>query len=212
MNEPWFYAVCIVGSYLLGSVAVGVLVARAAGLDIRKIGTGNPGAANIWREAGAKFGIAVFLLDIAKGVAVTVPLYALDIPRWVALVAVGAFLLGQFFPIFFKFKGGTGMAAMLGTTAGLMPWGAAAGAPAAIIVMAVTRNTGWSGAVFLFLVMVVGGVVHRDGMALLAIWSGSAAVFIKGALQYRKTPPPQQRPKGPAGGENPQSSKISTGT
>ena len=212
MNEPWFYAVWIVGSYLLGSVVVGVLVVRAVGLDIRKIGTGNPGAANIWREVGAKYGIAVFLLDIAKGVVVTAPLYILDIPRWVALAAVGAFLLGQFFPVFFRFKGGTGMAAMFGTTAGLLPWGVAAGTPAAIAVMAVTRNTGWSGAVFLFLVMVVGGVVHRDGMALLAVWLGSAAVFIKGALQYRKAPPPLQRQKGSAGGENPESSKISTDT
>jgi glycerol-3-phosphate acyltransferase PlsY len=212
LNEPWFYTVWIAGSYLLGSVVMGILIARVAGLDIRKFGTGNPGAANVWRELGAKYGIAVFLLDIAKGAAVTVPLYLLDIPCWVALASTGALLTGQFFPVFFRFKGGTGMAAMIGATAGLLPWGVAAGGPAAIAVIAVTRNTGWAGAVFLFLVMVVGGIVHRDGMALLGVWVGSAAVFIKGALQYRRTPPPEQRPRGPAGGANSESSRISTGT
>ena len=71
MDAIWFYAVWTIGSYLLGSALVGDLVCRAKGIDIRKLGTGNPGTANIWRQVGPKYGIAVFVLDILKGVIVT---------------------------------------------------------------------------------------------------------------------------------------------
>ena len=121
MDASWFYAVWTIGSYLLGSALVGDLVCRAKGIDIRKLGTGNPGTANIWRQVGPKYGIAVFVLDILKGVIVTLPLRLLDIEiEWIA-ISMFCMLCGQFFPIFFKFQGNTGMAALFGTAAGLIP-------------------------------------------------------------------------------------------
>ena len=74
MDSIWFYTVWTIGSYLVGSALVGDLVCRAKGIDIRKLGTGNPGTANIWRQVGPKYGILVFVLDILKGVIVTLPL------------------------------------------------------------------------------------------------------------------------------------------
>ena len=55
-------------AYFLGSTLIGELICRYKGVDIRKLGTGNPGAANIWREVGRKYGLSVFLFDIMKGV------------------------------------------------------------------------------------------------------------------------------------------------
>ncbi|MBM3944232.1 MAG: glycerol-3-phosphate acyltransferase [SAR202 cluster bacterium] len=209
MNEPWFYAVWIVGSYLLGSVMIGVLVPRLAGVDIRKVGTGNPGTANIWREVGAKYALSVFVLDIAKGAAVTVPIYVLDVPRWVAFVSIAALLAGQFWPVFFRFKGGTGMAAVFGTVAGLLPWGAVVGGPLGALFMAKTKNVGWAGGIFLGSSLIVGGILHtvvfetyrgfwdNDYISIIALAFGMAAVFIKNVFQYRGMAPPSERPKGP---------------
>ena len=58
-----------IAAYLLGSLPFAVFVARMAGVDIFEIGTGNPGASNVFRKVGKKHGAAVFTLDIVKGVA-----------------------------------------------------------------------------------------------------------------------------------------------
>ena len=71
MTNILIVAVWTIASYLLGTVSFGDLVARAAGVDIRALGTKNPGAANIYREIGPKYGIAVFALDVAKGAVAT---------------------------------------------------------------------------------------------------------------------------------------------
>src|SRR5215472_15044750 len=67
-------ALLVVLAYLVGSIPFGYLVARARGVDILKMGSGNIGATNVGRVLGRGFGIAVFLLDFAKGA----------VPVWVA--------------------------------------------------------------------------------------------------------------------------------
>ena len=108
VSEPVFYVAWAVGAYLLGSLSIGDLVARAAGVEIRALGTGNPGAANMFREMGPKFGVSVFLLDIAKGAAATVPIYLLGLSTSASLLAVASVLTGHMFPVFWGFRGGTG--------------------------------------------------------------------------------------------------------
>ena len=56
MNDVWFTILWSLGAYLVGSLSVGDLVSRAAGVKIREVGTGNPGAANVWREIGPRYG------------------------------------------------------------------------------------------------------------------------------------------------------------
>ena len=118
MTNILIVAVWTIASYLLGTVSFGDLVARAAGVDIRALGTKNPGAANIYREIGPKYGIAVFALDVVKGAVATAPLLALGLPSWAPLPAALAVVLGHIFPVFEKKSGGTGMATAIGTTAG----------------------------------------------------------------------------------------------
>ena len=185
MNEPWFYAIWIIGAYLLGNVSMGDLVARAAGVDIRSLGTGNPGAANIYREIGLPYAIAVFALDAAKGIAATAPLYVLDLPSWSGLLAMAALFGGHLFPIFWRFQGGTGMAVAMGTTVGLLPLGVPIAALPALLVVRVTGNPGYGGVTFFAVVALAGGVIHRDMVGVLAVLVAGAIILVKARVQYQ---------------------------
>lgn len=128
MNELGFIPVTlipviwIVAAYLLGSIAFGILVSKLFGLpDPRTVGSGNPGATNVLRS-GKKFAAALTLLgDAFKG----------WFPVWLALQsgmlmwvvsAVGlAVFFGHLFPIFYKFKGGKGVATALGVMLAISP-------------------------------------------------------------------------------------------
>ena len=116
----------VLAGYVLGSIPFGLLVARMKGVDIRKHGSGNIGATNVWRVCGWRFGLPVFVLDVVKGVASVLVarwiagLLAVD-PAWPAVGAATACVLGHSFPIWLGFKGGKGVATSLGALAGLMP-------------------------------------------------------------------------------------------
>ncbi len=185
MNETWFYIVWVAFCYLLGSVSNGQLVARAARFDIQSVGTGNPGAANIWREIGPKYGVAVFLLDLGKGVAATLPLLLADVDDWVGIPAVIALMLGQFFPVFFGFKGNTGMATLMGCALGLLPFGGLIAAPIGGGAIWLTGNTGWVGLLIFVVALAAGGVLHESPLGVVAIIAGGATVFVKSLIQYQ---------------------------
>ena len=187
MDSILFYITYLLGSYILGSVLIGELICRAKGIDIRKLGTGNPGTANIWREVGSKYGVAVFVLDVLKGVLVTLPLALLNAELiWIAAAMVCT-LGGQFFPIFFKFRGNTGMAVLFGTSAGLVPFGALIGAPVLISMFIMTKNSGWSGAVFFAVCGISGAFIYADDwqwLGVVYLLLGSVLVFVKQHFQY----------------------------
>lgn len=116
--------------YLLGAVPFGLLVARAFGIeDIRKLGSGNIGATNVWRIAGAKAAIWVFIFDIGKGVlAVLMGKLAINdfeitsISSELFLANCGfAAVVGHMFPVYLKFKGGKGVNTALGVLVTLLP-------------------------------------------------------------------------------------------
>ena len=88
MQELWFYALRCVAAYLLGSLSPGDLMSRAAGMNIRTLGDGNPGTRNIWKELGPRYGAATLALDVATGTAATLLLYLLGFPHWTRLPVV----------------------------------------------------------------------------------------------------------------------------
>ncbi len=173
-----------IASYLLGTVSFGDIVARIAGVDIRAHGTKNPGAANIYREIGPKYGIAVFALDVAKGAIATAPLLLLDLPSWAPFAAALAVVLGHIFPVFGIRSGGTGMATAIGTTAGLAPFGLLAGVPAALLVLAVTRNAGFTGGVLFLATALLAGLVAQNVIGALGVLGVGAVVLGKARIQY----------------------------
>lgn len=106
-------------SYLLGSIPFGLLVARAKGVDLRKVGSGNVGATNVVRTLGKPLGFTVFALDFLKGLVPT--LVGRTESDAVALLFGIAAVLGHVFPVWLKFKGGKGVATSAGFCAGLAP-------------------------------------------------------------------------------------------
>ena len=128
MNELGFVPVTlipvlwIVGAYLLGSISFGILVSKAFGLpDPRTVGSGNPGATNVLRSGKKSAALLTLLGDALKG---WLPVWAAlqtDMLMWVVAAAGIAVFLGHLYPIFFKFKGGKGVATAAGVIFAISP-------------------------------------------------------------------------------------------
>lgn len=111
----------VVASYALGMMPSAIVVARSKGIDITTFGSGNPGASNVGRALGMKWGALVFLLDAAKGaIPVAVALVASDV-RSIAYVVGAAAIVGHIFPVTRGFKGGKGIATGAGVLLPLHP-------------------------------------------------------------------------------------------
>ncbi len=108
----------IIFAYLCGSISSAILVCRLAGLpDPRQNGSGNPGATNVLRIGGKGAAAAVLLFDILKGMLPVWLAYTLAVsPVYLGLTAIAA-CLGHIYPVFFRFKGGKGVATALGAIA-----------------------------------------------------------------------------------------------
>lgn len=110
-------------SYFLGSVPTGYLIAkRVMGIDIRQHGSGNPGAANVYRIVGKWAGISTFLVDACKGfIPVCLARHFCPQDYWVAIACGVIAILGHMWTIYLKFRGGKGVATSAGVFAALLP-------------------------------------------------------------------------------------------
>lgn len=131
-------ALAVVMAYVVGSLPSAHAVAVRSGVDLRRAGSGNVGAANAFRTLGAARAALVAALDIAKGVAAVLLARAVAPDGWVAAAAVAA-IAGQIHPIWLGFRGGKGVATSFGVFTLLSPAGAAAGALTFAAVAASTR-------------------------------------------------------------------------
>jgi len=126
-------------AYVAGSIPFGMLVARARGIDLRQVGSGNIGATNVARAMGKGWAVAVLAADAAKGF---VPVWLgrrLDLPATAVAAAGGAAIVGHMFTLFLRGRGGKGVATSLGVALALSPIAALIGFGAYIVVFAVTR-------------------------------------------------------------------------
>lgn len=124
-------AIFVAASFLSGSIPFSLLVGLAKGVDIRKVGSGNPGATNLGRALGKKWFFVGFLLDMMKGlVPVLVASYFKNtlgqwhapVERtWIVIACVVAAVLGHVFSPWLKFKGGKGVATTFGAMLGVFP-------------------------------------------------------------------------------------------
>jgi glycerol-3-phosphate acyltransferase PlsY len=115
---PYFL---ILFAYLVGSIPIGVLLARLKGKDPRKTGSGNIGATNVMRSAGKVLGILTLIGDVLKGFVPTWIAIQLGMPAFIiALVGLAVFS-GHLFPVFLKFKGGKGVATGAGVYLAISP-------------------------------------------------------------------------------------------
>ena len=113
--------IVIGAAYLIGSIPTGLLLGKAYGIDVRKEGSGNIGATNLYRTVGRKVGIITLIGDCLKGLLpVAVVSYSSLPPGTAAWVGLAAFC-GHVFSVFLKFKGGKGVATALGVFIALAP-------------------------------------------------------------------------------------------
>ncbi|GAB3593848.1 glycerol-3-phosphate 1-O-acyltransferase PlsY [Angustibacter peucedani] len=168
MNDPapWVVAALVVGGYLLGAVNPAAILARARGVDLRAFGSGNPGATNVARVLGRRWGVVVGLLDVAKGAGPALLALALVGRPWAYAVAAAA-VLGHVTSPFLKGRGGKGVATSLGVLLALGWLWLVAVVVVFVVVVSVTR---W-----------VAGASVAAAMALLPVclvlppvWGGEA--------------------------------------
>jgi glycerol-3-phosphate acyltransferase PlsY len=109
-------------AYLLGAIPFALLLVRwRMGVDVRRVGSGNPGAANVWRSIGPGLGLAVLILDCAKGAAAVMIAWAAGLDRDSQALAGVAAIVGHIWPVWLRFHGGKGVAAAAGAFAVVAP-------------------------------------------------------------------------------------------
>jgi len=107
--------ICIIIAYLLGSVSSAIIICKLFGYaDPRTLGSGNAGATNVMRVAGKKLAILTLVFDVLKGFVAVMIARTLGLDNFLLGVVALAAFLGHLYPIFFKFKGGKGIATGLG--------------------------------------------------------------------------------------------------
>jgi len=111
----------MVSAFLLGSFPTGVIVARAKGVDLRKIGSGNIGATNVGRALGKSWAAFVLVIDAGKGALPVLAAQHLSSHAWLPALTGLAAVLGQAFSIFLRGRGGKGVATSLGAGLALAP-------------------------------------------------------------------------------------------
>ncbi|MFK5956288.1 MAG: glycerol-3-phosphate 1-O-acyltransferase PlsY [Planctomycetota bacterium] len=153
-----------IASYLLGSVSFSLLFAKAKGVDLRAVGSGNPGATNAARAMGKKIGLAVYLLDMFKG------LFPVLLTDWLwgveaSVVAGASAYVGHILPFWNGFRGGKGVATLSGAFLALAP------------LVFLAAGLSWILVKKVFGLVALGSLAF--GMALpLAAWAFDAHVWI----------------------------------
>src|SRR5205807_1194062 len=171
-------------SYLLGSIVGGLIVGRLrGGVDIRTLGSGNPGGTNALRTKGKSFAFYVLLIDIGKGWIATRVLAAWALPgidpappqwrAWLVAACGLAVMLGHVYPLWYGFRGGKGVATLVGAVLGIHPW--------LLLPMVLT----WFAAVVLFGFVGLASMLSAFALALsiaLGVGSPRASLLTYGIL------------------------------
>jgi glycerol-3-phosphate acyltransferase PlsY len=157
--------------YLLGSIPFGVLLTRMAGAgDLRAIGSGNIGATNVLRTGRKGLAAMTLLLDGLKGTAAVLLVRAFY-PGMEELAAIGA-LVGHLYPVWLRFRGGKGVATLMGIMAALQWESALVYAVVWLGTLAITRYSSLAGMTAALLAPVAAAAFQRFDLALLYLGFG----------------------------------------
>jgi acyl phosphate:glycerol-3-phosphate acyltransferase len=203
----------LVASYLLGSIPFGLLFARLKGVDIRKVGSGNIGATNVFRSVSKPLGVATFACDLLKGLvpALLFPWLAAQALRQPVFSEFGllcgcAAIAGHNWPVFAGFKGGKGISTSAGVLFGVAPAAVGVGLLAWAILLVATRYVSVASVGAAIIVPASAWILYlNEGWILpavltllgaLAVWRHKSNIqrLIKGtehrfSFQRRKTSP-----------------------
>ncbi|MFP5219384.1 MAG: glycerol-3-phosphate 1-O-acyltransferase PlsY [Actinomycetes bacterium] len=179
-----------VAGYLAGSVSTATIVASRRGVDLRTVGSGNPGATNVGRALGRRAGVVVALLDVAKGLLPAAAMGAVD--HRAGLVAGVAAVLGHVTSPFLRGRGGRGVATAAGAVLGSHPLWALAVVAVWAVVVAASRWVALASISAALTVLVVALVARED-----VVWAACLAAIVVVRHQpnlarrlERRRPPP----------------------
>jgi glycerol-3-phosphate acyltransferase PlsY len=162
-------AASLAAAYFLGSIPTAAWVARAHGVDITKVGSGNPGMTNVWRTLGWKPAVPVSLIDAGKGyLAARLAWLLTGSMAWTLGAGVMA-VLGHSFTCFAGFKGGKGVLTTFGVFLYFVPTSALAGLAAWTAIVLLTR--------YVSLGSIVAAIVMPIGILLEARLRGNAGLY-----------------------------------
>ena len=127
--------------FAIGGLNPATMVGRSRGVDVSTQGSGNPGATNLGRVLGRRWGIAVGVLDVLKGLVPTLVVH-LALGTWLALVAGAACVVGHIYSPYLAGRGGKGVATSLGAMLAVVPWVALAGLVVFLLALPFVRRLG----------------------------------------------------------------------
>ena len=176
--------------YLLGSIPSAYIFTRlATGGDIRRMGGGNVGGFNTYKEAGILPAVGVGIVDVGKGTAaVAIAHWSLHLDKPYLLLAAVAAVIGHNWMVWLKFSGGKGMGTSVGTLFVLLPvFGYWVGIPIFVgiilVVYVITRNLGLANGVALVALPLIGWLGVQSG--LFVVWSIGVDILI--AIKFAPT-------------------------
>lgn len=134
--------IAVIAAYLLGSIPTAYIITRlSTGKDIRKLGSGNVGAHNVYENVGMPAAIITGLIDVGKGiVAVAAAFLVFGAPHLWVLASGLAVVIGHIWPVFLRFKGGNGIATTIGILSFLMTRELLIALAVALLILVITRN------------------------------------------------------------------------
>ena len=156
----------IIIAYLLGSIPFAYIIGKLRGLDVRKVGDRTVGTFNVFRHAGLGAGIATLVADVGKGALAIVVAKLLSVPELVVFGAGVAAVIGHNWPVFLHFRGGRGLAVVIGALLALLPIEMLIAAAISLLVLYATRNTIWFG-VAMFIPLVLLSLLFRERVSLI---------------------------------------------
>ncbi len=177
---PSFIAAALAG-YLLGSIPFALLAGKLRGVDVFRTGSRSAGTANVFWNIGRRVGIAVLVGDVAKASAAVLFAQFLGLPWPLVLVVGGACVLGHWNSVFSRFKGGDGMAALMGVAVTLEPVLTVLGGMAGACVLLLLWRSSLRGpaamAACLIAILVAGRLYQADLGVLMGLTALGIPVF-----------------------------------
>jgi acyl phosphate:glycerol-3-phosphate acyltransferase len=174
MTREMLFALAL--GYLLGSIPFGLVVTRVAGKgDVRDIGSGNIGATNVLRTGSKPLAALTLVLDCLKATAAIVIAQSLFGQDSGAFAAAGA-LIGHVYPVWLRFRGGKGVATLLGVLIPLLPIAAAVYAAIWILLLLTLRISSVAGMAAAVSAPITAAILHSNlfpmllGFAVVVLW------------------------------------------
>lgn len=190
--EPAHFGL-LAAAYAVGSIPFAFLIARLRGVDIRKVGSGNVGATNVFRSVSKPLGLLTFLLDTVKGF---VPAYGLPLaaqaaglpaPAWLGLAGGAAAIAGHTWPVWLRFRGGKGVATGAGVLLAVSPWSVALALAVWLLVFALSRYVSLASIAAALVAAAAGWGFHRgERLRPVALTALAALIVVRHRSNIRR--------------------------